>query len=230
MSRSELSYNAKLAEHAERYADMIQTVKELVEVTGGRLNEEERTLLSVAYKQAVGERRQAWRVICHYEDKQRAKSAGGLDLIEEYKAVIKQELHDLCADIASVVDQKLMNDDESDEIKVFYHKMKGDYFRYMAETNDQSAIENSRSAYMRASELAAPLPANNPVKVGLALNFSVFYYEVLKEKEEACKLAKTTFDEALPILEELDERSYKEATSILGLIKDNLTIWSSEED
>ena len=123
-----------------------------------------------------------------------------------------------------------MSQSETDEVKVFYEKMKGDYFRYMAETEDQGAIQSSKTAYEAASQLAVSLPSNNPVKIGLALNFSVFYYEVLKEKESACNLAKTTFDEALPLLEELDERAYKEATSILGLIKDNLTIWTSEED
>ena len=67
------------------------------------------------------------------------------------------------------------------------------------------------------------------MKLGLALNFSVFYYEVMKDPTKACELAKTTFDEALPNLEELKQREYKEATSILGLIKDNLTLWMSEE-
>ena len=230
MSRAELCYSAKLAEHSERYADMIQTVKELVNETNGSLNDEERTLLSVAYKQAVGERRQAWRVICHYEEKHRSRGDANMGLIEEYKEMIKQELSGLCNDIAGLVDQKLMSQGETDEIKVFYEKMKGDYFRYMSETDDQESVQKSKVAYESASQLAASLPANNPVKIGLALNFSVFYYEVLKEKESACSLAKTTFDEALPLLEELDERAYKEATSILGLIKDNLSIWSSEED
>ena len=78
-------------------------------------------------------------------------------------------------------------------------------------------------------ELAEGLAPNNPVKLGLALNFSVFYYEVMKDPTKACELAKTTFDEALPNLEELKQREYKEATSILGLIKDNLTLWMSEE-
>ena len=230
MSRAELSYQAKLSEHSERYADMVSVVKELVEVAGGRLTEEERVLLSVAYKQAVGERRQAWRVICHYEEKQKTRDASALPLIEEYKTVIKQELLALCDEIAHLVDNKLLSDDETDEIKVFYHKMKGDYYRYMSETDDQSAVEASGKAYETASGLAAALPANNPVKIGLALNYSVFFYEVKKDKERACSLAKTTFDEALPTLEELDERAYKEATSILGLLKDNLTIWSSEEE
>lgn len=230
MSRQELTYNAKLAEHSERYADMINYMKQLIDETSGDLNEEERTLLSVAYKQAVGERRQAWRVISHYEEKQRMRNSEGLELIQEYKEKINMELHGLCDDIAALVNEKLVNAAQSDEVKVFYYKMKGDYYRYMAETEDPGAVTKSKDAYLSALELATTLPVNNPVRLGLALNFSVFYYEVAKENDKACELAKSAFDEALPVLEDLDERAYKEATSILGLIKDNLTIWTSEQE
>lgn len=230
MSRQELTYNAKLAEHSERYTDMINYMKLLIDEAAGELNEEERTLLSVAYKQAVGERRQAWRVISHYEEKQQSRNPEGLGLIKEYKDKINAELHGLCEDIAVLVDSKLIKADQGDEVKVFYLKMKGDYYRYMAEAEDSEIVGKSKEAYSSALELSNSLPVNNPVRLGLALNFSVFYYEVVKETEKACELAKSAFDEALPVLEDLDERAYKEATSILGLIKDNLTIWTSEQE
>lgn len=230
MSRQELVYSAKLAEHAERYSDMVKAVQQLIDEANGDLNEEERTLLSVAYKQAVGERRQAWRVIAHYEEKQKARDTGNLALVQEYKAKICAELAALCHEIAELVDEKLLNAEQSCETQVFYYKMKADYFRYLAETDNEAAVEKSQVAYTKASELAVDLPVNNPVRLGLALNFSVFYYEALKQRDRACELAKTTFDEALPVLEELSESAYKEATSILGLIKDNLNIWTSEEE
>ena len=99
----------------------------------------------------------------------------------------------------------------------------------MAEAGEADEVQKSYEAYFNASEAAKSLPVNNPIRLGLALNFSVFYYELKKEPSKACELAKTTFDDALPTLEELDERAYKEATSILGLIKDNLTLWTSED-
>jgi hypothetical protein len=36
---------------------------------------------------------------------------------------------------------------------------------------------------------AITLPPCNPIKLGLALNFSVFYYEVMKDHKKACQLA-----------------------------------------
>ncbi|CAG9311372.1 unnamed protein product [Blepharisma stoltei] len=229
MSREELIYNAKLAEHAERYADMVRYVKQLIDEAAGDLNSEERTLLSVAYKQAVGERRNASRILSSYEEKQRSRGSEHLDIITEYKQRVHKELRDLCMEVVHLVDEKLLKKGEPDEVEVFYLKMKGDYYRYLAESGDQQVIQSSLDAYLNASEAATHLPANNPVRLGLALNFSVFYYEAMREQEKACELARKTFDEALPTLEELDERAYKEATSILGLIKDNLTIWTSED-
>ncbi|CAG9322038.1 unnamed protein product [Blepharisma stoltei] len=230
MSREEIVYNAKLAEHAERYADMIASTKQLIDETGGALNNEERTLFSVAYKQAVGERRNALRILNSYKEKLSSRGSDHMDVVEEYRQRVIKELHDLCLEVCHLIEEKLIARKESDEVEVFYLKMKGDYYRYLAESGDESAVQNSHSAYERASAAAASLPANNPVRLGLALNFSVFYYEAMKEQEKAINLAKKTFDEALPTLEELDERAYKEATSILGLIKDNLTIWTSEEE
>ena len=75
MSKEEIIYNAKLAEHSERYADMIVYMKQLIDETNGDLNNEERTLLSVAYKQAVGERRNAWRILGSYEEKQKSRGS-----------------------------------------------------------------------------------------------------------------------------------------------------------
>ena len=78
---------------------------------------------------------------------------------------------------------------------MFYYKMKGDYHRYLAEFatgNDRKeAAENSLVAYKAASDIAmTELPPTHPIRLGLALNFSVFYYEILNSPDRACRLAK----------------------------------------
>jgi hypothetical protein len=65
---------------------------------------------------------------------------------------------------------------------------------------------------------------------GLALNFSVFYYEVLNSPEQACSLAKSAFDEAISELDTLSEESYKDSTLIMQLLRDNLTLWTSDQE
>ncbi|MFS7992869.1 putative 14-3-3 protein [Helianthus anomalus] len=72
------------------------------------------------------------------------------------------------------------------------------------------------------------LPSTHPIRLGLALNFSVFYYEIMNSPERACHLAKQAFDEAIADLDSLSEESYKDSTLIMQLLRDNLTLWTSD--
>ena len=108
--------------------------------------------------------------------------------------------------------------------------MKGDYHRYLAEfktgVDRKAAAEQTLAAYKDAQEIALQnLAPTHPIRLGLALNFSVFYYEILNSPERACTLAKQAFDEAIAELDTLGEESYKDSTLIMQLLRDNLTLW-----
>jgi len=108
-----------------------------------------------------------------------------------------------------------------------------DYYRYQAEfttaEDRQTASENSLTAYKTASDVAtSELPPTHPIRLGLALNFSVFYYEILNAPERACQLAKSAFDEAIAELDSLSEESYRDSTLIMQLLRDNLTLWTTD--
>ena len=84
-------------------------------------------------------------------------------------------------------------------------------------------------AYKAAQDIAlVDLAPTHPIRLGLALNFSVFYYEILNSPERACHLAKQAFDEAIAELDTLGEESYKDSTLIMQLLRDNLTLWTSD--
>ena len=109
----------------------------------------------------------------------------------------------------------------------------GDYHRYLAEfaTGDKrkDSADKSLDAYKKASEVAVTeLPPTHPIRLGLALNFSVFYYEILNSPDRACHLAKQAFDDAIAELDTLSEESYKDSTLIMQLLRDNLTLWTSD--
>ena len=92
---------------------------------------------------------------------------------------------------------------------------KGDYYRYLAEfaVDDErkKAADSAQEAYNKATEVAAAeLAPTHPIRLGLALNFSVFNYEIWNAPEKACQLAKTAFDEAIAELDTLSEESYKD--------------------
>merc|ERR1719167_1948426 len=199
------------------------------------LTVEERNLLSVAYKNVIGARRASWRIISSIEQKEESKndSKHRCDQMKEYRSKVEQELKGICDDILEVLGKHLIPSSTLGESKVFYYKMKGDYHRYLAEfatnTERKDAAENSLVAYKAASDVATTeLPSTHPIRLGLALNFSVFYYEILNSPERACRLAKAAFDEAIAELDTLSEESYKDSTLIMQLLRDNLTLWTSD--
>jgi len=221
----------RVAETAERYEDMCKFVKALVQnktTKGQDLDVEERNLLSVAYKNVVGSKRASWRTL-----------SGGFDdadeaLIEKYKGIVENELENICKEVISLLADSLLKtvSGKKDETEVFYLKMCGDYYRYLAEfrqTND-SYKEKSKEYYQRALDVAQDnLPETHPTRLGLALNFSVCYYEILKQPEKACELAKKSFDAAIEKLDGLNDSNYKDSTLIMQLLRDNLTLWTSEQ-
>merc|ERR1712217_425788 len=134
-----------------------------------------------------------------------------------------------------LLDGNLIPKATSGESKVFYQKMKADYYRYIAEFRDgepkKEAAENARKAYEEATKVAEKdLAVTHPIRLGLALNYSVFQYEVLSSPEEACKMARTAFEGAIAELDNVAEDSYKDSTLIMQLLRDNLTLWTSDQE
>ncbi|KAG6399923.1 hypothetical protein SASPL_141408 [Salvia splendens] len=209
-------YLAKLAEQAERYDEMVESMKN-VALLDIELSVDERNLLSVGYKNVIGSRRASWRIMSSIEQKEESKGHdNNVKLIKEYRLKVENELSKICHDILAVIDKHLIPTSASAEATVFFHKMKGDYCRYLAEFKAASAIANT------------DLPSTHPIRLGLALNFSVFYYEIMNSPERACHLAKQAFDEAIADLDTLSEESYKDSTLIMQLLRDNLTLWTSD--
>jgi len=223
---------SKVTEQTERFEDMIDHIKRIVN-SEKELTVEERNLLSVAYKNTVGSRRTAWRALSSIEQKEEAKGGTHLALIREYKKKVEAELSKWCNEIIKLLDDRLVTGATNSEAKVFYLKMKGDYFRYICEfaagDAHTKASQSALASYKAASEIAnTELKTTNPIRLGLALNFSVFHYEVMNDPQKACALAKQAFDEAIADIEHLEEDQYKDSTTIMQLIRDNLTLWTSE--
>jgi len=239
-NREKFVYFAKLAEQAERYDEMSEYMAEVGNIPQ-ELAVEERNLLSVAYKNAVGSRRAAWRIITSIEQKEKSKgNTQNAEFCHEYVGKVEKELDTICNTILKLLgnageDNCLLKMASSDETKVFYHKMKADYYRYMAEFKDgdakKQAAEDARKSYEEASSVAGTgLAVTHPIRLGLALNYSVFQYEVLGNPEEACKMARTAFEDAIAELDNVAEDSYKDSTLIMQLLRDNLTLWTSDQE
>ncbi|KAL9313785.1 hypothetical protein ACSQ67_019237 [Phaseolus vulgaris] len=233
------------------------------------LSVEERNLLSVAYKNVIGSLRAAWRIVSSIEQKEESrKNEEHVSLVKQYRSKVETELSHVCASILNLLDSNLVPSASATESKVFYLKMKGDYHRYLAEfkvgDERKTAAEDTMLSYKAAQDVAhADLPPTHPIRLGLALNFSVFYYEILNQSDKACAMAKQdfylhvilyllesqkkvanidrgsylyvcvlmvveAFEEAIAELDTLGEESYKDSTLIMQLLRDNLTLWTSD--
>ncbi|EAU84756.2 SGF14A [Coprinopsis cinerea okayama7 len=167
--------------------DVVAEIKTIVYAFNAQLTPEERSLLSVAYKNLTNNLRNSWRTIDCLESA--AASIGSsnpkrrreLGLMRQQKRKIEKELVVTCNDIIELLDRYLLLAAKPGEEAVFYSKMKGDYYRYLAEFGPEeerkrygeSSHQAYRMAYKRALNNLDPL---DPTRLGLALNFSVFYH------------------------------------------------------
>jgi hypothetical protein len=191
------------------------------------------------YKNLMSARRTAFRVTHQQVEASRAAGEDETEIAngEAYKEKIAAELQDLINKVSDQVVKKFTTGPEKatdSEVLVFFHKMEGDYNRYGAEISngDQKAAYGKKAseAYKQAHELSLGLLSTNPIRLGLALNFSVFFYEILDKKAEASTLAQQAFDDAIDQLDQLDEEQYRDSTLIMQLLKDNLSLWSEQQD
>lgn len=232
--KEQITSLARTAEATERYDDMCQVIQWLCQVCNEstpptELTVEERNLLSVAYKNVIGTRRASWRTLKAESDENK-DSAQVKELVDKYKAHVEKEIKETCDEVIDLLDRLIPGTNDC-EPKVFYLKMAGDYYRYLAESSstDAEAVgEKAASYYEKANTAAKELSETHPIRLGLALNYSVCYYEILKQPNKACELAKGAFDDAIAKLDKLEESDYKDSTLIMQLLRDNLTLWTAD--
>ena len=232
-TREEYVYLSRLYEKAERFPDMVKSINKYVELDP-KLTKEERNLLSAGYKNIISDKRSSWRLLNNMERKEEEKkNTLQVANIKEIKDKIEKELNKICDEIQSVIDKYLIPNATDAENKVFYLKLKADYYRYKCEfANDKEfndACANAEKVYQEAYEISnKELPITNSTRLGLDLNFSVFYYEIKGLKEEACNIAKNAFDESMKVLDDLEKSKAKDTLLIIQLLKENLILWKNE--
>jgi len=243
-------HKAKAAEQAERYEEMVEYMNEIINMglKGDELEQDERNLISVGYKNMMSNRRTAWRVAQNkleqdMEGLQKDAPQNAVELVEKYKNTIGAEVDKIIEKVMVEVVKPYTSGPTAatkGEYLVFFHKMEGDYYRYGAEKSEKGGAQckeytlKSKQAYEKARECGEnsnpPIGPTNPIFLGLGLNQSVFHYEICGEKEAAKELAKKFFEQALEELDKLPEEQYKDATLIMQLLKENLTLWDGDTE
>jgi len=233
-------------------ADCMARLVNLAEEKGAEkeITKDERDMLSACYKQVIGKLRESLRTLKPYVEKEGTPHK---DDVRIYIAHVEKELTDKALGLINLVRNKIFKcpiselaksiDKDNAETNIFYLKLCGDYYRYIAELADPNkpapaeTKENpsmktlAKEMYSAANDAAAShLNETSPIRLGLALNWSVCLYELLDEKKKAAEVAKKAFDDAIAKLDTLNDASYKDSTMIMQLLRDNLTIWTAEGD
>lgn len=226
-----LAHLARLSERAERYQDMAACMKLLAEHKK-RLDNEERNLLYIAYNNLLKTHRFSHRII---NDMAGKDSGAENAACKELRTKVEQDFETICFELLDVLLKTLLPNNTDNTAEIFYKKMEGDYRRYLAESQTGSKREEEANKALAAYEEATTkannlLSKTNSIRLGLALNFAVFYYEILENYSKACEIAKTAFEEAIANLDEIERDSNKDTAVILQLLRDNLTIWTSDRE
>lgn len=135
----------------------------------------------------------------------------------------------------NLCDNYLLNKTEKNETKILYLKLRGQYYRYLSDVleNEQQkdANKNAINSFNEAFELIDNLSVTNPIRLGFILNYAIFQYEFLNDIDTAIKITKENLEIGINQLEKVnDNNEYKNASSILMLLKQNIDMWNNEKE
>lgn len=233
-----LFFKAKLAERAERYADMFEAAMEASALPGDEgLTAIQVSLLIAAFGSYVGQLRAAWRTVVAVEEKQ--DQQGRKDLVvraSDYRKRIEHEIKTACTRFTDLVHHCFLdNEKPGSNIKVIVALWKtvGDAWRYCCEcggnltSGRDSPSGKAAAAYKTGIEKAAGLSNVAPARLALLLNYAVYLYEVAGEIDEGIRVSREAFNDCMNALDvAADEESCREIAAILQALRDNLAVWA----
>ena len=215
----------------------IQSIKRVVELNP-ILNNDERNLLNIVYKNAVSSRRSTIRdvtenirIISESQVHQQR-----LQKLNDFRELLFREVYDICMDLIDLIETSILPATSEPELRVFYEKLKGDFYRYICENREKTPeiedlIQKASTCYQTGMEIAkSELSPTNINFLGLVLNYTVFLYEIVENKNEAIELSKNTFMETVDLMDQMDDSSYSDTATILQLLKLNTKNWIEERD
>ena len=228
-------FMAQILDQTDRHQDMVDAMKKVIQLDSN-LNSDERNLLSVAYKNIVGSRRNGIRMVTAIIEHEESRgNTARVEQLKQYKTTILAELEKYCNELIGLVDTQLLPAAKDPESRVFYEKLKADYYRYICESKPDSEknepANKAKQCYENALEISKnEIPQARPTALGLILNYSVFLYEIIGQKQEAIELAQKTYNECSAIVDDNTDNSYSEATMILQLLRDNVSLWTQDAE
>ena len=228
---SKLIYTTFVAEQCAFYDDMLFFIENYLKNNNIPLDSDYRNLFSLACKNYTKSYREAVIKIDAYINKEKRKANSQyLSYLIEYNTIVEKKLYEKCKGIVNFINNNTHNNNYDDEGKTIFYKMMGDYNKYVCEAQTfktKNNIDEVNKYYNESLTISNNLPIYSPNKLGLLLNMTVFYWDILGEKKKAIELAKSTiknFEKEEKHLNRDDDK-IKDCFSILKLLKENLSMW-----
>jgi 14-3-3 protein epsilon len=233
----ELSSLAQISLVAERYQDASKYIEELIKKKKDDLSIGERNIFYNSFKFMINSKRNAWISANLMEDylneEDKEENIEKINIVKNYKIILENEVFNICKVVIFLINEFLLTKTILDESKIFYLRMKGDYYRYLCEfkslSENKNYIEESEKNYKMAVDLSQNVLSINPIKLGLYLNYSVFYYEIKKDKKKAIQIAKEAVKNTKKYSDKLKKEEDKDTEMSIQALKKNINNWEDEE-
>ena len=188
------------------------------------MSSEERDLISNAHKQQALKTRETWRIVNALIEDPTKKYKSKEQSLKNYRKKLENRLYESCYAVVNDIKTFILSKKCDPEPRCFFLKMCADFLRYIAEVVDESRVHpvmsEAKSMYEEATKIA--LPTISIVKLQLQLNYSVFTYEILKNREDAIVIAEQTLMDSVDKLDDLNEKDFRDVKMMMDLIKRNL--------
>ena len=219
------SFLARVYHTASLNTKAVEEVSKL-SVSRENLTPEDEATVSVVTKAKIDSLRRARRIITVVEEKEENKGkVNRVIALRSFKSKIEEELSSLLNQFINSIDNSFLLRPTSEPSRILFLKMKADYCRYLAEINKMN-VQQVQNAYVQAFDAARQsLGPAHPLRTGIALNYSVFYYEILNNHDAAIQIAKLAYEEGASAAKSLPVDEKDDAMDVINLIASNLKSW-----
>jgi 14-3-3 protein epsilon len=223
--------NQDHVQRMEEQEENIAAVKRAI-VLNPVLTNDERQILSLTFKNAISSRRRSIKAVAELLQ----VSGPPIQRLVDFQTQLRRELRDICVDLIQLIDTALLPVSDLPEPRLFYEKMKADYYRYICESDKDSPDFASyagfaTAAYETALEVARnDFASTSPNYLGLALNYSVFLYDIAQHQNDAIAFAEKVYSDSVDLVDTVDDAAYSDAEVILRLLRDNFMTWKQYRD
>jgi len=228
--REDCVIHAKISETSQRYYEMVEDVRAFCSMNQ-ELDVEEQNLLASSYKHVVNQRRRSWVDLIDFQHKNPNLDENKLEILDEYRKKIQKELEIYSEEAIHIASGYIkMNSNMNRESLCFYHLMQADHYRYLCEValnpeQRRKFFNSAKELYLKAQEISEKLLPVNPLRLSIALNYSIFLSDIVRDEKRAVKVAAEAFEEAKKNAQSLSERSYQDSTLLMEMLKQNIFEW-----